>query len=262
VLPNPRTRRIATGIRRDVALLRGRVGEWTRLNTEFQALDQAAGASPSPVSDAFAVANVNLWIRRDTSRAVRGLLEAANQNSVARHEVLSAGIFFAQAGRTDLAREFLKRYEATADTAQHRADSPLISRLQAYLAIAEGRPAIAVAAIREGDMLADGPIDDCHVCSYLRLGDVFASLNQADSAIVWLEKYVETPHSSRSILVDPLNLTRVLRRLGELHASRGGRAKAIGYYERFVELWKNADPELQPQVTVIRRRLAQLKRTA
>jgi len=30
------------------------------------------------------------------------------------------------------------------------------------------------------------------------------------------------------------------------------------YYAKFVELWKDADPDLQPRVTEVRKRLARL----
>ncbi len=39
-----------------------------------------------------------------------------------------------------------------------------------------------------------------------------------------------------------------LRRLGELYAARGDHAKAREYYGRFVDLWKDADAELQQLV--------------
>jgi tetratricopeptide (TPR) repeat protein len=37
-------------------------------------------------------------------------------------------------------------------------------------------------------------------------------------------------------------------RLGELYEQRGEPEKAIEYYGRFVELWENADAELQQWV--------------
>ncbi len=38
------------------------------------------------------------------------------------------------------------------------------------------------------------------------------------------------------------------KRLGELYEERGERDEAVRYYSEFVELWKDADAELQPQV--------------
>jgi len=48
------------------------------------------------------------------------------------------------------------------------------------------------------------------------------------------------------------------KRLGELYETRGDRAEARKYYGRFVDLWKDADPELQPVVREVRARLARL----
>ena len=50
----------------------------------------------------------------------------------------------------------------------------------------------------------------------------------------------------------------VLLRLSQLHASLGHRDKAIEYYTQFIDLWKDADPELQPQVEAAREALARL----
>ncbi|MCH6548041.1 MAG: hypothetical protein IH798_06300, partial [Gemmatimonadetes bacterium] len=54
------------------------------------------------------------------------------------------------------------------------------------------------------------------------------------------------------------DLPAAYQRLGELHEERGNREKAVEYYNRFVELWENADPELQPVVEDVRGRIARL----
>ena len=53
-------------------------------------------------------------------------------------------------------------------------------------------------------------------------------------------------------------LPATYKRLGELYEARGERAKAADYYTRFVNLWKDADAELQPAVRDVRGRLARL----
>jgi hypothetical protein len=50
------------------------------------------------------------------------------------------------------------------------------------------------------------------------------------------------------------------KRLGELYDARKEREKAIAHYSKFVELWKDADPELQPKVAEVKRRLAELSK--
>ena len=87
-------------------------------------------------------------------------------------------------------------------------------------------------------------------------GRAFEKLNEPDSAIAQYERFVNGHN------VDPENreyvLAAALRRLGEMYESKGDRKKALDYYGRFVDLWKNADPEFQPLVSDIRKHMATL----
>jgi tetratricopeptide (TPR) repeat protein len=79
-----------------------------------------------------------------------------------------------------------------------------------------------------------------------------------DSAIAALTRFAE----ARAI---PLNtraswLAYSFRRLGELHDAKGNVDQAISFYAQFVELWKEADAELQPQVSKARDRMRELQR--
>jgi tetratricopeptide (TPR) repeat protein len=47
-------------------------------------------------------------------------------------------------------------------------------------------------------------------------------------------------------------------RAGELYEQRGERERAIDYYQRLVDLWQNADPDLQSRVEEVRKRMARL----
>ncbi|HET8622148.1 MAG TPA: hypothetical protein VFM14_01165, partial [Gemmatimonadales bacterium] len=49
------------------------------------------------------------------------------------------------------------------------------------------------------------------------------------------------------------------RWLGELYESKGDAPRAIEQYNHFVELWAEADPDLQPQVLEVRGRLERLR---
>jgi hypothetical protein len=44
----------------------------------------------------------------------------------------------------------------------------------------------------------------------------------------------------------------------KLAEERGDKARALDYYTRFVGLWKDADPVLQPTVREVRGRMAKL----
>ena len=58
--------------------------------------------------------------------------------------------------------------------------------------------------------------------------------------------------------IDAQYLAFTHQRLGELYAQRGDREKAALHLQKFIELWKDADPELQPQVAEAKRKLGEM----
>jgi hypothetical protein len=82
----------------------------------------------------------------------------------------------------------------------------------------------------------------------------------ADSAIFYLEKYLDTPMYGRQGM-DASTKPLMLKRLGELYEGKGNVVKAAEYYREFIELWERAEPRLQPKVSEARRRLARLADT-
>jgi serine/threonine protein kinase len=50
----------------------------------------------------------------------------------------------------------------------------------------------------------------------------------------------------------------VEKRLGELYDARKDKTKALAHYGAFVDLWRNADPDVQPVVTTVKKRMAEL----
>ena len=84
----------------------------------------------------------------------------------------------------------------------------------------------------------------------------YDAMGNATAAIEWYEKALDA-YNEGSLAWVP-ETTFAIRRLGELYDAQGNDAKAIEYYARFVELWKDADPELQPLVRQTEARLAAL----
>lgn len=80
---------------------------------------------------------------------------------------------------------------------------------------------------------------------------------QSASALAVYARYAATSEFGK-LGTDALYLGPSLRRLGELYEAKGDRDNAIAQYTRFVELWKDADPELQPHVNDVRARLRRL----
>jgi tetratricopeptide (TPR) repeat protein len=79
---------------------------------------------------------------------------------------------------------------------------------------------------------------------------------EPDSALPYYERFVSIPKGMQIEQGETLPI--VLRRLGVLHAESGNRDRAIEYLTRFVELWRDADPEFQPFVEDARAQLAEL----
>ena len=124
---------------------------------------------------------------------------------------------------------------------------------RASIAGAEGRPLDALAEIRSLPPWA------CIPCRARVEGNLFDEAGQADSAVVYYERYVETPFNFR-LFPDSNWLGPTLERLGQLSDELGDPEKAAVYYAQFVDLWGNADPELQPRVAAARARLEQIVR--
>ncbi|MEE9577689.1 MAG: hypothetical protein V3W35_09770 [Gemmatimonadota bacterium] len=64
--------------------------------------------------------------------------------------------------------------------------------------------------------------------------------------------------AGRRLWLDAHHLAVVLERLGQLYDERGDLEKAAEHYARFVELWTEADPELQPRVRAAQQRLNEI----
>lgn len=88
-------------------------------------------------------------------------------------------------------------------------------------------------------------------------GIAFRALGQGDSAIAAMERSLSIPDPEAETEADWR--PRLLQELGELYEQKGDRAKALERYRAFVELWQDADPELQPRVREIRERIAKLE---
>ena len=104
---------------------------------------------------------------------------------------------------------------------------------------------------------------DCKPCGLAALGQAHDRAGQLDSAIAVYERYTTMPDlfrlgPSRVGDDDATQLAPAHKRLGELYEQRGDRERAREHYARFVELWKDCDPELRPAVNEVKQRLKQL----
>jgi DNA-binding SARP family transcriptional activator/TolB-like protein len=80
---------------------------------------------------------------------------------------------------------------------------------------------------------------------YLRAG-LLAELGRHEEALRWYETLGQRAMGPMYLAPSHLRQAEIYERLGE-------REKAVHHYERFIELWKDSDPELQPRVEEARR---------
>ena len=160
--------------------------------------------------------------------------------------------FFARAGKVERAERLVAEYDREVEPEIRRGEGNR-SFVAGLISAARGKHADAMAEFRVSARY--GP---CAPCGLYEIGQSFDALGRPDSALAAYESHVSWP----TMVPDAkqFTLAPALRRLGELYEAKGDTAKALEYYGRMVELWKNADPELQPVVQDVKKRIAALTR--
>jgi DNA-binding SARP family transcriptional activator/TolB-like protein len=155
-------------------------------------------------------------------------------------------------GRTDIARGLLADYERDLDASireRRRADW---HDAVGVVLMAEGRWQEAIEEFR-----AEYAISSSRTGAPAFLARTFDRAGVRDSAIAYYEHYVNTPTLYRAY-GDHFHLPIAYERLGRLYQDAGDTEKAIFWHQKFVDLWQEADPELQPRVEAARREIAAL----
>jgi len=103
--------------------------------------------------------------------------------------------------------------------------------------------------------------DRCGICFNPEIARAYDLAGKPDSAIAALESYLNTRTDPIDRTIeDGTSLAGSHKRLAELYDAKGDREKAKSHYSSFIELWKNADADLQPHVQKAKARLAELQR--
>ena len=257
----------------DLALVQGRFKRALALYAESGANGAAVGTTPNVVADSASETRLELAALGESPHGMQridAVLAAVPLKGMSLEDrpYFSVAKTYARLGHPERARAILAEYDREVrDSVFRRSHEPALHEALGEIALAENKPAEAVAEFRRADVLPDGPATACLVCLAANLGRAFDAAHQGDSAIANYEKYLTTPYIERLDLplfvefadpVDPMYLAGVRRRLGELYEAKGDTAKAVEQYRAFIEQWKNADPELQPRVVEVRRRLQAL----
>jgi tetratricopeptide (TPR) repeat protein/tRNA A-37 threonylcarbamoyl transferase component Bud32 len=235
----------------------GRLGDAERFLRDLMASGEGRRAPQDVFNAAAGIAEIDIRYRNRPADAIAALAATVSRHPLDSLPALDRPYtdlarLYALAGKPDQARRYLRDYESAVPASLRVGDFSL-DLATGYVAEAEGRHRDAIAAYRKYNEESGG----CSICGLYEIGGVYDRLGQPDSALVAYEQLVTTPTMNR-MYASGLTLAPSLKRLGELYEARGDRKRAVQYYEKFVALWKDADPELQPGVKEVRGRLARL----
>ena len=236
------------------ARLRGRLARAAADNAIVVALTPQTGDWPGTIENSIWTATDQLIFLGRSDRAIRevdSILTAHPLDSLpaADRPYLELADFFALAGKLERAERLVSEYDRVVPPEIRSGDAarPFAAGV---LALARGRGREAVAAFRSSRD------HGCAVCGLWEIGQAFETMHMTDSALVVYDSLATIPivYGFES----QFTLQRAYRRLGELYEEKGDAKRALLYYGKFAALWKDADPELQPVVQDVRKRMERL----
>jgi tetratricopeptide (TPR) repeat protein len=125
-----------------------------------------------------------------------------------------------------------------------------------HLALARGEFAAAEERYRDARRL-----QDCgDICYAPDLGRALAKQGKNEEALRELERYTSARRLGILLFNPTIFAPLAFESLGEVREALGQREQAAAAYDRVVELWKDADPVLQPRVQRAREKAAALRR--
>jgi tetratricopeptide (TPR) repeat protein len=242
-----------------LAALRGKVADAERHSLDALAAQEARGLAAEYLEGVIDLAWIDVFLRNAVGRGLERVDVALERYPLTPlapldRPYLELAEFYAWAGRPDRARDLVNQYESTTDRELRRSDEDVLQRALGAIALAEDHPRAAISHFRqwfEADNI-------CPACALPALAYAHDAAGDGDSTIALYERYLATPGLWKWWFGDWFELPTTYIRLGELYEERGERHRAMDYYSRFVELWKDADAELQPLLQEVRGRVARL----
>jgi len=243
----------------DEAALVGVQGKLARAEELYRASAAAAEERGVPTDYLAEHALLAQMEARERNRPERGreVLAAAlakhplaSMSTLDRPYVLLASTY-AMVGSPEEGERLMAEYARVTPASLQKGD---IERLTALgeIASARGRYADAIT-----DFEAQRERDGRPNYNVFQIAAAFAKLGQVDSAKAYYERYIGNAGPYR-VLGDVYYLAATYQRLGEIYEAQGDRKKAVEFYLKLTDLWKNADPELQPIVQDAHARIARL----
>ena len=247
---------LSHGQKANVLTITGHLAGAARETQAAMAINRHRGSVEGYFFNVTTLFEQDVWFR-DRPESARRRMDSVLAGSpidslpVANRPYLTLAAFYARAGDPDRAERYYQTWERSlpqdvrdGDNQRHVA--------QGFIALARGRATDAVTAFRKAR-----DAEGCTVCWLYGVGEAFEELHQPDSALAAYEGLATLPEPGAGY--DRVyGLPPALRRLGELYEAKGNKAKAVEYYSRLLDLWRDADAEVQPRVAKVKQRVAEL----
>ena len=236
-----------------LAALRGRIEEGETLNRRAAAADAGADRPANALVDLLQVARRRALLLGDEAGAVAILEEATDRFPLTSMPPLDRPYAeladaWAVVGRPERARALLAAYREAVDSLYRGPDREVVARAEANIAAAEGRYEETLRRMPDSDPRF------CVNCALPARARAFDLAGRPDSAVAAYERYLARPAAFAFWGEDEMRAP-AHERLARLYEERGDLEDAARHYAAFLELWAEADPELQPRVEAARARL-------
>jgi tetratricopeptide (TPR) repeat protein len=243
---------VETGPVGGVRRMRGRIEETLERGRGALDRQEREGRPAAFVDTALGIAFLEAGVREQHQRAIAIIDDALARYPLESMDPLNRPYaelaeLNAMVGRTDAARSLLAAYEADVVTPLGVVWDEDWYRARSELALAEGRydDAIAEQRLAEAKPCRSGCPD---------LARVYDLAGVSDSAIALYSRDVNNPRSGGF----GYQYAWAVERLGQLYDEQGDLRAAAEYYAIFVDLWSEADEDLQPRVRAAQARLEEI----
>ena len=248
-------RRFSQGTQSAIAGVQGKLRSSEELGLGVAAIEEQAGLRSNSLGTLLGVARQRAIIRGDTESAtelVESFLQRFPLESMdpTDRPYFDLAELYALAGDGNRARALLEEYVREVDPRLQPGQEGGYRGALGEVALAEGRYDDAIAEFRKQEERDRGWPKGA---GYF-LAHAYDLAGEPDSALIVYERFLDVNHLFR-LFIDWNTLAGSYFRLAELYEERGESTRAVHYYGKFVELWKDADEELQPRVRAARERL-------
>jgi tetratricopeptide (TPR) repeat protein len=242
-------------MRSAVYAVNGRLADAEREMRVNKEANLALGAAGNALNIVLHPAQLDVLVRERNDRVER-IIEAALEEfpldslDPVDRPYLDLATLYAMTGDGDRSRAYIDDYERTIDPRTRRAQQDVYHTALGILAMTEGNARRAIDEFQLAREKGNWPFMPF-------LGSAYDMAGEPDSALVEYEKYITT-HVIWGAVIDQLFLASSYYRVAELYEDKGDADTAVHYYNKFTELWKDADEELQPRVKAAQARITAL----